>query len=189
MPDIGYHVRWYGVWMEIAEGVSLENLLKVGWAGGAGLARAGLRCACRLWGAALGWPGLASDAPGGPGAGLASAAPGGAALGWPGEGLEGLELEVGGTWRRPGQAGPGWPATGRMLHACDASCRACSRQAAEVLPRAAHAASTCVEALRPHAGFKGPVQGGGGGGGGGAGRGGAGRAKQQAHPARAQPPP
>jgi hypothetical protein len=30
MPDIGYHVRWYGVWMEIAEGVSLENLLKVG---------------------------------------------------------------------------------------------------------------------------------------------------------------
>jgi hypothetical protein len=29
MPDVGYHIRWYAVWMEVAEGISLENLLRM----------------------------------------------------------------------------------------------------------------------------------------------------------------
>lgn len=30
VPNVGYHIRWYGIWMEIAEGISLENFLHKG---------------------------------------------------------------------------------------------------------------------------------------------------------------
>lgn len=30
VPGIGFHIRWYGLWMEVAEGVSMENFLHRG---------------------------------------------------------------------------------------------------------------------------------------------------------------
>mmetsp|Transcript_5477 Transcript_5477/g.12120 ORF Transcript_5477/g.12120 Transcript_5477/m.12120 type:complete len:525 (+) Transcript_5477:133-1707(+) len=30
VPDLGYHIRWHGLWMEYADGVSLENFLHKG---------------------------------------------------------------------------------------------------------------------------------------------------------------
>ena len=30
IPGIGFHVRWHGLWMEVAEGVSMENFLHKG---------------------------------------------------------------------------------------------------------------------------------------------------------------
>lgn len=30
VPGIGYHVRWHGLWMELADGVSMENVLNKG---------------------------------------------------------------------------------------------------------------------------------------------------------------
>lgn len=37
IPDIGYHIRWWGLWQELIQGVSLENFLHKGiprWADG-----------------------------------------------------------------------------------------------------------------------------------------------------------
>ena len=30
IPGLGYHVRWFGLWMEVAEGISMENFLQKG---------------------------------------------------------------------------------------------------------------------------------------------------------------
>ena len=30
IPGIGYHVRWFGLWMELADGISLENFFHKG---------------------------------------------------------------------------------------------------------------------------------------------------------------
>lgn len=30
VPDIGFHIRWHGLWMEVADGVSMENFLHRG---------------------------------------------------------------------------------------------------------------------------------------------------------------
>lgn len=30
IPGVGYHIRWLGLWMEQAEGISLENLVRLG---------------------------------------------------------------------------------------------------------------------------------------------------------------
>ena len=30
IPGIGFHVRWFGLWMELADGISLENFLQKG---------------------------------------------------------------------------------------------------------------------------------------------------------------
>ena len=30
MPGIDFHIRWHGLWMEVAEGVSMENFLHKG---------------------------------------------------------------------------------------------------------------------------------------------------------------
>jgi hypothetical protein len=30
IPEVGYHIRWYGLWMERISGVSLENFLHKG---------------------------------------------------------------------------------------------------------------------------------------------------------------
>eukprot|EP00195_Chlamydomonas_chlamydogama_P015552 CAMPEP_0202899652 /NCGR_PEP_ID=MMETSP1392-20130828/7827_1 /ASSEMBLY_ACC=CAM_ASM_000868 /TAXON_ID=225041 /ORGANISM="Chlamydomonas chlamydogama, Strain SAG 11-48b" /LENGTH=462 /DNA_ID=CAMNT_0049585895 /DNA_START=182 /DNA_END=1570 /DNA_ORIENTATION=- len=30
IPGVGYHIRWLGIWMEQAEGISLENLVRLG---------------------------------------------------------------------------------------------------------------------------------------------------------------
>lgn len=30
IPDVGYHVRWLGLWMEMVDGISLENLVRLG---------------------------------------------------------------------------------------------------------------------------------------------------------------
>nr|BAF46293.1 hypothetical protein [Chlamydomonas reinhardtii] len=30
IPEVGYHIRWLGLWMEMVEGISLENLVRLG---------------------------------------------------------------------------------------------------------------------------------------------------------------
>ncbi|GFH21239.1 uncharacterized protein HaLaN_18500 [Haematococcus lacustris] len=30
LPEIGYHIRWHAIWMEQADGISLENLVRLG---------------------------------------------------------------------------------------------------------------------------------------------------------------
>lgn len=30
VPELGYHIRWHGLWMELIHGVSLENFLHKG---------------------------------------------------------------------------------------------------------------------------------------------------------------
>ena len=36
IPGVGFHVRWHGLWMEVAEGVSMENFLHKGTGRGHG---------------------------------------------------------------------------------------------------------------------------------------------------------
>ena len=30
IPGLGFHVRWFGLWMELADGISMENFLRKG---------------------------------------------------------------------------------------------------------------------------------------------------------------